>query len=287
MRTTPLLTRRRFLECAARAALAPATVRVGMRATRPASTPALRVGILASGTTARDRRFGALLGVEEARHAARLFGGSADLVEVDDPRRLPPGLSAIIGDEDEQHCQRLAEPEGHGVPLFMNVACASDALRDAHCSSIAFHVFPSDAMLRDAREQAGAADVLAWDAALVRFGADTLNGRFKDRFNVPMTSYSWAAWFAVKSLWESALRMKSAEPAALADYLTRDTTQFDGHKGRPLSFRRWDHQLRQFLYARVGGKLVDVPENAPSDATSREFLDRIGTPAARSACKMS
>jgi hypothetical protein len=81
----------------------------------------------------------------------------------------------------------------------------------------------------------------AWDASLSRFGADTLNQRFSARFHEPMTSGAWSAWFAVKAIWESALRLKSADAQSIAQHLVRDTTQFDGHKGTPLSFRPWDH----------------------------------------------
>lgn len=250
-------------------------------------TPAtLRIGVLGTGIAAGDRHDGALLGVDEARQAARLFGGNVDLVTITDSARVPRDLTAIIGNDRDADYRRLAA--GASGPLVMNVGSSSDALRGRSCAARLFHVFPSDAMIRDARREAPAAkDIVVWDGSLARFGADTLNGRFEARFGKPMTPHSWAAWFAVKALWESSLRMKSADPARIAEYLLRPTTQFDGHKGRPLSFRDWDHQLRQFLYARVNDKLVDVPENAPKSIDSRTFLDRLGTSAKESACRLS
>jgi hypothetical protein len=245
----------------------------------------LRVGVLMTGPDARARHEGALLGVEEAKHAAELFGGDAALVPVASAANLPSSLSAIIGDGSAETTRSLAARSTHGSFILMNAACSADALRGDACSSFAFHVAPSDAMLRDARLQAPAAtNVVAWDGTLIRFGADTLNDRFRKRFGHSMTASAWAAWFSVKALWESSLRMKSADPKQLAEYLTRDTTQFDGHKGRPLSFRAWDHQLRQFLYARVGDKLVDVPQSATPEATSREFLDKLGIGQSNSTC---
>ena len=120
----------------------------------------------------------------------------------------------------------------------------------------------------------------------MRFGADTLNDRFRKRFGESMTSVAWTSWFAVKVLWEASLRMKSADAKQIAEYLTRDTTQFDGHKGRPLSFRPWDHQLRQFLYANVAGRPVDVPRSPLPETTSREFLDKLGATAATTTCHL-
>jgi hypothetical protein len=246
----------------------------------------LRIGILGGGSAAGDRHDGAWLGIDEARQAARLFGGSAELVPIPNPARIPRDLTAIIGNDRDADYRRLAA--GPSGPLVMNVGSTSDALRGASCAARLFHVFASEAMVRDARQEAPAAtDIVVWDGSLARFGADTLNGRFEARFGKPMTPHSWAAWFAVKALWESSLRMKSAEPARIAEYLLRPTTQFDGHKGRPLSFREWDHQLRQFLYARVNDKLVDVPENAPKSIDSRTFLDRLGTSAKESTCRLS
>ena len=255
------------------------------RGVRPRG-PVLRVGVLTTGADAGARHDGALLGIEEAKHAAELFGGGAELIPIPDPARMPASVAAIVANDSLETIRMLARGAATGSHVIMNVDCTADDLRGASCAPFLFHVAPSDAMLRDARAQAaGAAAIVTWDDALFRFGADTLNDRFRKRFGRSMTSASWAAWFAVKALWESSLRMKSTEPHQLADYLTRETTQFDGHKGRPLSFRSWDHQLRQFLYARVGGKLVDVPQSATPEITSRDFLDKLGTTASATTCR--
>jgi ABC transporter substrate binding protein (PQQ-dependent alcohol dehydrogenase system) len=136
-----------------------------------------------------------------------------------------------------------------------------------------WHVAPSDSMLRNA-----GSDALAWDPSLERFGADTLNRRFQARFGQPMTGDAWAAWFAVKVVWETALRARSGEGARILALLP--TMQFDGHKGVPLSFRAWDHQLRQPLYRSESGRLIQVPADA-----SRATLDQLGTSGEASTCK--
>jgi hypothetical protein len=90
---------------------------------------------------------------------------------------------------------------------------------------------------------------------------------------------------AVKVLWESSLRARSGTAGKLTDYLNRDTTQFDGHKGMPLSFRSWDRQLRQPLYVIGASSVIEVPANAEPGEPVRDFLDRLGTPAADSSCR--
>ncbi|HEX8907217.1 MAG TPA: hypothetical protein VF771_20360, partial [Longimicrobiaceae bacterium] len=188
-------------------------------------------------------------------------------------------------------CRALRDvAEARGV-VYLDLGCDADALRGRECRRATFHVSPSAAMLADAAAQAGVADgrAAAWDARLEKFGADQLNQRFRARFGEGMDSRGWVGWFAVKLLWESTLRARSATPGALMVFLESDAAQWDGHKGRPLSFRAWDHQLRQPLYVAspAAPDPVEVPRAAPgSDASSRDVLDRLGTPRDRTECMM-
>jgi hypothetical protein len=87
-----------------------------------------------------------------------------------------------------------------------------------------------------------------------------------------MNGSAWAGWIAVKVVVEAALRTRSTSPAALLAYMEAPATQFDGHKGWPLTFRGSDHQLRQPLYiaSRVGDgayRFRDVPELRADSST--------------------
>jgi hypothetical protein len=273
------LGRRRFLGRAATLCLGAIVPSVSRRRWPVRAVPdvALRIALLNGGPTARARHQGVLLGVEEARHAAELFGGTVtlDLIERADAAATA-GVAAVIGDEDEAHCRHILAPRRTPAPLLMNVACTSDTLRGAACSPRAFHVAASDAMLGVARAAVrGASTAAVWDSSLTRFGADTLNQRFRHRFGVAMTPTAWTAWFAVKVLWESALRMKSADAAHIADYLTRETTRFDGHKGHALNFRVSDHQLRQPLYARTAAGWVEAPASSAAGESASPIACRM------------
>ena len=230
-------------------------------------------------TMPRDQRLGLELGIDEARHAATLFGGTIVDVGIASPEQTNGPLSAILGGGDEVTTLAWTDRAAQANTIYMNVGCTSDRLRRERCSAASFHVIPSDAMGRDALALARSSSNAvpqAWDASLARFGADTLNQRFLTRYHEPMTSAAWASWFAVKVIWESALRQKSADAKQIAEYLLRDSTQFDGHKGTPLSFRSWDHQLRQPLYvASVGGPPRQLPEVA-GDESVRDALDQLG-----------
>jgi len=248
------------------------------------------------------------MSVEEVERATLLFGGEIKLTRLTGDARVATTANeleaivhrdrstAILGGADAAECAALARMADRRNTLYFNTSSSEDALRGAECRATMFHVIPSAAMYRDAltrAEPAVEADArcVAWDASLVRFGADTLNQRFQARYGQPMTDESWTGWLTVKVLWESALRARTGEPSALVAVLTRDTTRFDGHKGRPLSFRPWDHQLRQPVYVLTGepGALrpVEVPVASAANVSSTVVLDELGVSADRSACRWS
>jgi len=256
---------------------------------------ALRIGVVAApgeSPTASDLALGIRLGIDEASHSAALFGGSVITVPITASTLQAARVAAIIGG-DAQNCAVLARAAESARVIFMNVRCTSDALRGRDCRPTTFHVVPSDAMYHDALTRAKAppgAVAAAWDASLERFGADTLNGRFRARFGRGMSAEAWLGWMAIKVLWESSLRARSADTSALVDYLSREVTQFDGHKGVPLSFRTWDRQLRQPVYIVNVGRdrqrrvIAEVPASIPSETSSRDALDMLGTSATQSTC---
>ena len=258
----------------------------------------LRIGLVVPDSAARTPEMrsaarGVVMGVEEAARSAALFGRTVRLLEGADASRLvgEGRVQALLGGFGDGECRALGDlAQSRGV-VFVDLGCDGDALRGRECRRASFHVAPSAAMRADALAQAGMSGggVEMWDARLERFGADQLNQRFRARFGEGMDSQGWAGWFAVKMLWESALRARSAEPAALLRWLEGDAAQFDGHKGRPLSFRAWDHQLRQPLY--VTSPSAETPAEVPraqpgADESSRDVLDQLGTPRERSECRM-
>jgi branched-chain amino acid transport system substrate-binding protein len=139
--------------------------------------------------------------------------------------------------------------------------------------------------------------VASWYHELERFSARELNRRFYRRFEKPAEGFAWANWAAVKLVMEGVLRSASTEAAALVNYL-EGAPPFDGHKGRPLTFREWNHQLRQPLYVLKARE--DKPENPwdrlqliaemPPPATPGksviEALDVLGEPQSESPCRL-
>jgi len=292
------MTRREFVYRSAVLAAGAVTAPSLRRHSRARPSLTLRIGIVAGARSApAGAALGIQLGVEEAQHAAQLFGGAIETIALSSVKAGNGQLSALIGSGDARECTSWADQARRDNIVFINIGCTSDALRGEGCNRAAFHVVPSDAMYRDASamiargDSPRAKEVVAWDPSLSRYGADTLNQRFHARFGQPMTSDAWTGWFAVKVLWESMLRAKAADGRAIGVYLDRETTQFDGHKGQPLSFRAWDHQLRQPVYARVADPstakhLQEIPEPSSSES-ARDALDNLGPSVASTSCRFN
>jgi len=286
-----LLTRREFLVLTGSVALN------GARRIAPART--LRLGLLTSST---DVSAGAALARSEADRAATLFGQNIRLdvarVTSSDPEGLGAarslvvaGATVLIGGMSAADASALAGVADEKNVLFLNVGSTADSLRRDKCRPHMFHVIASDTMISSAKSSLtapGNASVAIelWHPSLERYGGSQLNDRYRARFGRPMTSSAWAGWVAVKIAWEASLRARSVEGPALVAFLEKDGSQFDGHKGAPLSFRVWDHQLRQPLYAVSNNRVIaELPDVGKLTSESlRDELDKLGDASRTRAC---
>ncbi len=147
-----------------------------------------------------------------------------------------------------------------------------------------------EAGLRLPAEQAAGLWAVGWYYELDRFSARELNARFRRRFSAPLGDTSWSAWAALKLLGEAVVRGGASDGAALVSFL-ESAPPFDGHKGEALTFRKWDHQLRQPLYVigprkreEVGGRRGPFAVVADVGGAN---LDALGTTMADSRCRFA
>ena len=141
-----------------------------------------------------------------------------------------------------------------------------------------------------------------WEPTLDAYGARELNARAAARWGRPMDSTGWAAYQAMKIAFDTAQFSGSTDGRAMATWLARDGSVLDLHKGIGVSFRPWDHQLRQSLYlvslnpqAGTGRDLASVQDRARlvgelpaiympgTDPVER--LDQLGDIARRGVCR--
>jgi len=122
-----------------------------------------------------------------------------------------------------------------------------------------------------------------WTHVLEQWGAVQLQNRFRDHAGRPMQSRDYAAWTALRAIGEAVTRTNSADPAVLRAYMLGDAFQLDGFKGRALTFRPWNGQMRQPIAVANGRALVTL---APVDGFlhQRNETDSLGLDQPESLC---
>ncbi|GJD84431.1 hypothetical protein HPGCJGGD_2307 [Methylobacterium haplocladii] len=124
----------------------------------------------------------------------------------------------------------------------------------------------------------------AWGRAVEAWAAVQLRERFKKLAGRSMLPVDWAGWMAVHAVGEAAVQLKSGDPAAIKALMLGPKFEVGGFKGRSLSFRSWNGQLRQPLYLLWPGAVVAA---APVEGFlhRRTELDTLGLDQPESACK--
>ncbi|MEP1768856.1 MAG: ABC transporter substrate-binding protein [Sulfitobacter sp.] len=84
-----------------------------------------------------------------------------------------------------------------------------------------------------------------WSPVIEQWGAAQLQRRFRDQHARAMTSPDYAAWAAMRTLGEAVTRTNATDPETLRAYILSDAFELAGFKGRPLTYRGWNGQLRQ------------------------------------------
>lgn len=85
----------------------------------------------------------------------------------------------------------------------------------------------------------------AWHRTHEQWGAVQIQNRFKAQSGRWMTEKDYAAYLAIRSYGEAIIRTESGDLEQIKRYLLSDQFTLQGYKGKPLSFRSWNGQLRQ------------------------------------------
>ena len=138
-----------------------------------------------------------------------------------------------------------------------------------------------------------------WFHGFRKYSGRELNKRLAERLGRPAESHTWASYAAMKALWEAVLRSGGTDTASIVSFFEKERG-VDAHKGQPLTFRPWDHQLRQPLMiveSKVPPqdakrwdifKLLDeVPLRGTPGENRAAVLDTLGLSAAESTCRLN
>ncbi|MCM2320831.1 MAG: ABC transporter substrate-binding protein [Pseudomonas sp.] len=125
-----------------------------------------------------------------------------------------------------------------------------------------------------------------WHKTVETYGAAQLQKRFEEHAQRWMNDRDFAAWIAVRSIAAAVGKLKSAEPAAIRQLALSGELPLDGFKGRKLSYRDWNGQLRQPIPLVHPRALVTT---SPQDGFLHPLtdLDSLGYDRPESRCRLN
>jgi ABC transporter substrate binding protein (PQQ-dependent alcohol dehydrogenase system) len=222
---------------------------------------------LVHGTEPDDQAF-----AEAMRRSAKRFG--AKVVE-ERPFNYEVGSRRADGGHEQVQEQ---------IPALTRNAAAHDILLVADESGVFGEYLPYRTW--EARPVAGTHGLVpvGWHPALEQWGATQLQNRFRRLANRTMRPLDYDAWVAVRSIGEAATRTRSVLPAQLIAYLKSPDFDLAAFKGRKLSYRPWDGQLRQPILIATAKLPVTV---SPQQGFLHQFteLDTLGIDKPESNCR--
>ncbi len=86
---------------------------------------------------------------------------------------------------------------------------------------------------------------VTWHRVVESWGAAQLQNRFRDLAGRDMNSEDYAAWAAIRSIGTAVTALSNANPGEIRSFLFSDKFQLAAFKGRKLTYRDWNGQLRQ------------------------------------------
>ncbi|ABG40378.1 amino acid/amide ABC transporter substrate-binding protein, HAAT family [Paraglaciecola sp. T6c] len=133
------------------------------------------------------------------------------------------------------------------IPLFTQTSRPYDVVfvADAHKDFAEF--IPYNTYLPRPVIGSAGLEALAWHRVIEQWGAAQLQSRFRKMAARDMNELDFSAYLAVRSVAQAAQQTGSGKPAELIDYIHSDDFELAAYKGRKLSFRSWNGQLRMPL----------------------------------------
>jgi ABC transporter substrate binding protein (PQQ-dependent alcohol dehydrogenase system) len=171
------------------------------------------------------------------------------------------------------------------IPLFTQSAPDYDVLIAADESQVFAPYLPY--RTSEARPVAGSAGLVptSWDASHDQWGAIQLQNRFRRSFSRRMTALDMQAWTAARMIGEAVEHVQSAEAQRIFDFIKGPDFALAAFKGRKLTVRDWDLQLRQPILLADGRVIVSV---SPQEGFLHQYseLDTLGIDRPETKCRL-
>lgn len=190
----------------------------------------------------------------------------------------------LVGEKDWPLRSDLRRSASAEVPLFSQDLPDHDVLLIADESDDFARYIAYNTWLP--RPVAGSEGMVpsGWSPTLEQWGAVQLQDRFEEAAHRSMRPRDYAAWVAIRTLGEALTRTGSTDPATIRGYVLSDDFKLDGFKGRALSYRNWNGELRQPIPVAHARALVTL---TPLEGFLHQHneLDTLGLDQAESACQ--
>ncbi|MER9668020.1 ABC transporter substrate-binding protein [Mesorhizobium sp. M0203] len=132
---------------------------------------------------------------------------------------------------------------------------------------------------------AGTAGLVAssWHPASEQWGGIQMQSRFLRTTGRRMLSKDMLAWTAVRAVGEASTRTNGDDPKKISDYIRSDDFSVAAFKGQKLTFRQWNHQLRQPILL---GDTKSVVSTSPQERYLHQIseLDTLGVDQPETKC---
>ena len=223
--------------------------------------------VLVTGSTPQDKAF-----AEALRRSAQRFG--MKIVE-EREFKYDPGSRRSDGGYEQIQQQ---------IPTFTQKLPEHDVLVVADEGELFGEYFPYRTW--DAKPVAGTAGLFptTWHPAVELWGGTQFQNRFERLANRTMRPLDYNAWVAVRSIGEAATRKQSVDRKLLIDFMLSPDFEIAAFKGRRLTYRAWNGQLRQPLFLATGKLHVTV---SPQQGFLHQFseLDTLGIDRPETKCR--
>lgn len=127
---------------------------------------------------------------------------------------------------------------------------------------------------------------IAWDSSYTEYGAMHFQNGLPKLAKRRPVERDYTAWLGGRALTDGIMRSGKTTPPEVKAYLLSDAFKLEGFKGQAMSFRTWDHQLRQPIIL-GGGTRVPVSVS-PQEGFLHEtnLTDTLGFDKPETKCKL-
>jgi ABC transporter substrate binding protein (PQQ-dependent alcohol dehydrogenase system) len=209
----------------------------------------------------------------QVKRSATRFGGKVVSEKVYD---LPPGARNL----DSGHQQIQAQ-----IPMVTEEAYDHDAVwvlnsDDDFGDYLMYRTYLPRPVVGTQGLQA-----TAWDKSYTESGAMHFQNAIPRLAKRPPVERDYTAWLAFRALADSVMKSGKTAPAEVKAYMLSPEFKLEGFKGQAMSFRAWDHQMRQPVIL-GGGTRVPV-STSPQEGFLHptNITDTLGFDAPETKCK--